>query len=72
MPSWKDLKRFCERDGWQLFKNTDHYFYRKIMEDGTLKRTKVSKGSGEIPSKLWMLILKHQLQVEESEFNKLI
>ena len=32
MPRWKDLKRFCERDGWELYKNTDHYFYRKIDE----------------------------------------
>ena len=28
MPRWKELKRFCERDGWDLYKNTDHYFYR--------------------------------------------
>jgi hypothetical protein len=72
MPSWKDLKRFCDRDGWELYKNTDHYFYRKTMDDGTLKRTKVSKGSGQIQSKLWRLILQHQIQVEESYFNKLI
>ncbi|HNR05102.1 MAG TPA: type II toxin-antitoxin system HicA family toxin, partial [Bacillota bacterium] len=30
MPSWKELKRFCENDGWELYKTTDHYFYRKI------------------------------------------
>jgi len=42
------------------------------MDDGTLKRTKVSKGSGQIQSKLWRLILQHQIQVEESYFNKLI
>ncbi len=29
MPSWKELKRFCDRDGWELYKETDHYFYRK-------------------------------------------
>ena len=22
MPSWKDLKRFCESDGWELYKET--------------------------------------------------
>jgi hypothetical protein len=37
MPSWRDLKRFCERDGWELWKNTDHYFYMKV-EDGIEKR----------------------------------
>jgi len=41
MPSWKDLKRFCERDGWELYKKTDHYFYRK--DNGTPRFTKVSK-----------------------------
>ncbi len=35
MPRWKDLKRFCEKDGWILYKETDHYFYEKIMPDGT-------------------------------------
>lgn len=24
MPRWKDLKRFCENDGWELYKSTDH------------------------------------------------
>lgn len=45
MPRWKELKRFCERDGWELYKDTDHYFYRKIDEDGSMRMTKVSKGS---------------------------
>lgn len=45
MPKWKELKRFCERDDWELYKVTDHYFYQKEMLDGTIKRTKVSKGS---------------------------
>jgi hypothetical protein len=72
MPSWRELKRFCERDGWELYKDTDHYFYRKIMADGSLKRTKVSKGTGEIPKRLWKKILKRQLQVDEAYFNKMI
>lgn len=72
MPSWRELKRFCERDRWELYKDTDHYFYRKIMDDGSLKRTKVSKGTGEIPQRLWKDILKKQLQVDEAFFNKMI
>ena len=36
MPRWKELKRFCERDGWELYKDTDHYFYRKIDENGNI------------------------------------
>lgn len=58
MPSWRDLKRFCERDGWELYKTTDHWFYRKSMADGTLKRTKISMGTGEIKGHLWKEIIK--------------
>ena len=61
MPKWKELKRFCENDGWELYKDTDHYYFRKIDEEGNLKRTKVSKGSGEIHSHMWQSILKNQL-----------
>ena len=69
MPAWKDLKRFCERDGWELYKDTDHYFYRKDGADGTPRFTKVSKGSGEIDKGLWQAILKKQLQVSKEYFN---
>ena len=72
MPSWKELKRFCERDGWELYKNTDHYFYRKIGEDGNIRRTKVSRGNGKIKGHLWKEILKKQLQVTEEYFNQKI
>jgi hypothetical protein len=70
MPRWRELKRFCDNDGWILYKDTDHYYYKKIMEDGKIKRTKVSKGSGEIHTKLWKEILKKQLQVTIEYFNK--
>ena len=66
MPSWKELKRFCERDGWELYKNTGHYYYRKTDEEGNLKRTK------EIPHHLWREILRKQLQVTEEYFNNMI
>lgn len=69
MPRWKELKRFCENDGWELYKDTDHYFFRKQGDDGTIKMTKVSKGSGEIHSHLWQQILKKQLKVTKEYFN---
>ncbi len=46
MPSWKDLKRFCEHDGWELYKQTDHYYFRKRDADGNIRLTKVSKTRG--------------------------
>ena len=70
MPTWKEIKRFCEKDGWELYKTTDHFFYRKVMPDGTIKRTKVSMGSGEVHSHMWKEILRNQLQVSEEYFNK--
>ena len=72
MPRWKELKRFCENDGWELYKDTDHYYYRKREDDGTLKLTKVSKGSGEIHTAMFQLILKKQLQVSKEYFNSKI
>lgn len=72
MPRWKELKRYCERDGWELYKETNHYFFRKILDDGTILRTKVSKGSGEIHHSMWQEILKHQLQTTQEHFNKTI
>ena len=39
MPSWKELKRFCEKDGWELYKTTDHYFFRKCEADGSIRKT---------------------------------
>jgi len=71
MPSWRDLRRFCNRDDWELVKDTDHYFYQK-WENGKLKKTKVSKGTGEIPKPLWQDILKKQLQVSKEYFNSKI
>lgn len=72
MPSWKELKRYCERDGWELYKTTDHYFFRKRLDDGTILRTKASKGAGEINGHLWKEILKKQLQTTQEHFNEVI
>ena len=72
MPRWKELKRFCDNDGWELYKDTDHYFYRKKAEDGTVLYTKVSKGSGEIHAKMWSHIRNHQLHVTQEYFNSKI
>lgn len=69
MPRWRELKRFCDNDGWELYKDTDHYYYRKILGDGTVLYTKVSKGSGEIQSKLWLRIRNQQLKVTQEYFN---
>ena len=72
MPKWRELKRFCDNDGWELYKDTDHYYYRKCMEDGTVLYTKVSKGSGEIHQKMWLRIRNQQLKVTQEYINSKI
>ena len=72
MPSWRDLNRFCKQDGWELYKSTDHYYYRKDIPNGTPKFTKVSRGTGEIGRGLWREILNNQLQVTKEYFNSKI
>lgn len=72
MPTWKQLKRFCENDQWELYKSTNHYYYRKRDADGTIRHAKVSFGTGEIGKHLWCQILKRQLQVSEEYFNSKI
>lgn len=72
MPKWRELKRYCERDGWELYRETDHYFYRKVLNDGSVLRTKVSKGSGEIHMHLWREILNKQLRTTQEYFNSVI
>ncbi|MCD2138743.1 hypothetical protein [Salinicoccus halitifaciens] len=41
----------------------------KQMEDGEVKRTRVSRGTGEVRGHLWKEILKKQLKVTEEYFN---
>ncbi len=72
MPRWTELKRFCEREGWELYKDTDHYYYRKYDSEGNMYRTKVSKGSGEISGHLWKEILRKQIHVTQEYFNSVI
>ncbi len=72
MPAkFRDLKRFCERDRWVLIRSTDHWYYEKVLPDGRVLRTKVSRSlQREIPRHLWERILKHQLHITEVEFWK--
>ncbi|KLU60148.1 hypothetical protein CEB3_c35790 [Peptococcaceae bacterium CEB3] len=70
-PKFGDLKRYCDKSGWIMVRNTDHWYYEKMLADGTVLRTKVSHSVGrEIPSKLWDRILKKQLRISEQEFRQ--
>ena len=72
MPKWSELRRFCENDGWILYKKTNHYYYKKTIKGNIILRTKVSFGSKEISPYLWREILKKQLLVSQEYFNSKI
>lgn len=72
MARWKELERYCYNDGWECYKENDHIYFRKKLPDGTILRTKVSRGSGEIPNGLFKNILSKQLRITKEEFNSKI
>lgn len=68
-PKFGDLKRYCDKNGWVMIRNTDHWYYEKVLSDGTVLRTKISHGvSKEIPKILWERIRQKQLQISETTF----
>ena len=71
IPNKKDLKRFCELDGWEETeaKSPDHHRYRKRLDDGSVLRTRVSFGRGPIcrAPALWTKVWRHQLKLESEE-----
>ena len=68
-PKFRDLKKYCDKNGWVMIRNTDHWYYEKVLIDGTLLQTRISHAvHKEIPSNLWKLILKNQLKTTENEF----
>ncbi len=41
-PKFKDLKRYCDHNGWVLVRDTDHWYYEKVLANGDVLSTKVS------------------------------
>jgi len=71
MPSWNDLERFCLHDGWEYRSQNSKRdrCYTKILSNGEVLWTRVSKSSGEIGKGLFAAILKNQLMVSPEYFN---
>jgi hypothetical protein len=73
LPSFDDLRRFVEIDAWEELERVrggtgDHHRYRKVLADGTILRTRVSHGSGEIGDPgLWKRIWRDQLGLESED-----
>jgi hypothetical protein len=72
-PKFKDLKRYCEKNGWVLVRDTNHWYYEKALANGDVLSTKVSHAvHREIPGELWQRILRKQLHTTEQEFWKML
>ena len=72
-PKFKDLKRYCEKNGWVLVRDTNHWYYEKTPANGDVLSTKVSHAvHREIPGELWQRILRKQLHTTEQEFWKML
>lgn len=71
IPDKKDVRRFCELDGWEETEATspDHHRYRKRLDDGTILRTKVSFGRGPVcrAPALWTKVWRHQLGLNSED-----
>ena len=72
MPNPRDHKRFCDNEGRELYKQTDHYFYRKVLPDGEVLRTMISMNDKEYSPTLFTEILKRQLHCTMEYFNSRI
>ena len=71
MPSWRDLENFLKNDGWTLVRETGRdKIFEKILPNGDILRSAVSKGTGEIGKGLFARILKQQLKCDKAYFNK--
>ena len=72
-PSFDNLRRFCEIDGWEALPRVrggmgDHHRYRKVLADGRILRTRVSHGRDEIRDPgLWRRIWRDQLLLESED-----
>lgn len=68
-PSWGEIEQFCRSDGWDLVRETDHSFFRKVLADGTVLETHSSFSSSKtIGANRFALILRTQLRVSAQAF----
>lgn len=80
LPTYKELRDFCKIDGWIDVKDKrsaaqgrkgqalDHHRYEKLLPDGQILRTKISRGSGQYGDPgLWRRIWRDQLGLEREE-----
>ena len=65
MPSWKDLRRFLDKNARLFRRASKHDIY--LWKGETII---CSRSSSEIGSHQWQKILKQELKITQEEFNK--
>lgn len=68
MAKWAEVRRYLMRHGWEFYRKTDHYIYRKLIS-GHYKIMRCSFGNKEVPPRVFREILK-QLCITLNEFNR--
>ncbi|WP_414694840.1 type II toxin-antitoxin system HicA family toxin [Paenibacillus sp.] len=71
MPSWDDFETWLKRNGWKKLREGRDTIYEKTDSNGNVRRTRVSKGSGEIGKGLFRRILKQQLGIDKDTYDRL-
>jgi hypothetical protein len=67
-PRWGQVRRFCQVQGYRETK-TDHWYYDKVLPDGSSSGTKVSLAadSDDVPPSLWTPVWRRQLRLTSEE-----
>ncbi len=67
-PKWRDVRRFCEREGFDHF-SSDHDYYDKTFPGGETAGTKISRGADAetLDPGMWRIVWKRQLRLRSEE-----
>jgi hypothetical protein len=68
-PTWAQVEEFCRKDRWEEVRATDHVFFRKVLQDGSVLETHRSFSAKKSMSEdRFALILRTQLRVTAAAF----
>jgi hypothetical protein len=68
-PSWDEIEKFCQIDGWETIRSTDYTFFRKVLSTGEVLETHTSFSGGKSMSQnVFRVILRTQLKVSRPQF----
>jgi hypothetical protein len=67
-PKWREIRQFCENEGFTLFRS-DHDYFDKVFAGGETAGTKISRGvEGEtLDPAMWHQVWKRQLRLKSEE-----